>query len=79
MGGDREERMSDCKASTVVPRQSCEAGTGPEWLEKKDAQRFPTVSASRKPTPAKRQAFPGAGLVFQRCFQAERDSWAAVH
>jgi len=61
MGGDREERMSGCRTTTVVPRQSCEAGTGPGWLGKKDAQRFPTVSASRKPTPAKGQAFPGAG------------------
>lgn len=61
MGGDREERMSGCRITTVVPRQSCEAGTGPEWLRKKDAQRFPTISASRKPTPAKGQAFPGAG------------------
>ena len=52
--------MSDCRNNTVVPRQNCEAGTGPEWLGKKNAQRFPTVSASRKPTP-------GQGTDLSRC------------
>lgn len=60
MGGDRRE-CQIVRPAPWSPRQSCEAGTGPEWLEKKDAQRFPTVSASRKPTPAKRQAFQVLG------------------